>query len=555
MRILSVSPFHDSSVVIVNDGKIEYFCKEERLTRHKRDWLPIKSLIEAFNRAKGQIDIVVICSPTGDDEHNKYLEHVIKKYTDAKVIRFCDHHHLAHASLAFYDSGFDKSLVVVVDRAGAKFNDSIREGESVFIAEYPNKFTPVYKSYWAFNIGSDYDFDNFELISEITNQWPQCEVQCSGTLNTVKVYESATTLIGQHPLENGKTMGLAAYGKDLPFKSLFDADNNPISQFFSHYKDLEYAYPCFLKDHSKQTLPKDKIVPQDNYQFYADYAYQVQKQTQESLLKLIKRKVEETGIDKVCITGGYALNVVANEYFVKNLPNVEFFFEPISDDTGNSIGSAFYIYRNETRDTSIKPLDNLFFNHVPHDYEIEGVSANETDIANLLSQGKVVAVYNSQAEAGPRALGNRSILFDPSNAQSKKIINKVKNREWYRPFAGSVLKSDVREYFETHGLTESPFMTVSFQVKEEKKNVIPGIVHVDGSCRIQTVDESIPHFHNVLTEFKKITGVSVLLNTSFNLAGEALVETPEDAVNTFNRSSIDILWFPEKGKMLVKDKK
>jgi carbamoyltransferase len=555
MRILSVSPFHDSSVVIINDGKIEYFCKEERLTRSKRDWLPIKSLIEAFSRAEGQIDLVVICSPTGDDEHNKYLEHVIKKYTDAKVIRFCEHHHLAHASLAFYDSGFDKALVVVIDRAGAKFNNSIREGESIFIAEYPNKFTPVYKSYWAFNTGSDYDFDNAELISEITKAWPQCEVQCSGTLNTAKVYESATTLIGQHPLENGKTMGLAAYGVDRPFKSLFGADNNPIGSLFSHYKDFDYAYPCFLKDHLTKNLPKGKIVPPDDYQFYADYAYQVQKQTQESLLKLIKRKVEETGIDKVCITGGYGLNVVANEYFVKSLPNVEFFFEPISDDTGNSIGSALYVYRNETRDMSVRPLSNLFFNHVPHEYQLDGISANEADIATLLSQGKIVAVYNGQAEAGPRALGNRSILFDPRNTESKRIINKVKNREWYRPFAGSVLKNDVQEYFETHGLTKSPFMTVSFQVTEQKKNIIPGIVHVDGSCRIQTVDELIPHFYNLLTEFKKITGVSVLLNTSFNLAGEALVETPEDAIETFNRSNIDVLWFPEKGKMLVKDKK
>lgn len=555
MRILSVSPFHDSSVVIINDGKIEYFCKEERLTRSKRDWLPIKSLMEAFNRAEGQIDLVVICSPTGDDEHNKYLEHVIKKYTTAKVIRFCEHHHLAHASLAFYDSGFDKALVVVIDRAGAKFNNSIREGESVFVAEYPNKFTPVYKSYWAFNTGSDYDFDNFELISEITKAWPQCEVQCSGTLNTAKVYESATTLIGQHPLENGKTMGLAAYGIDRPFKALFDTDNNPKGSLFSHYKDFDYAYPCFLKEHLNKNLPKGKNVPQDDYQFYADYAYQVQKQTQESLLKLIKRKVEETGIDKVCITGGYGLNVVANEYFVKNLPGVKFFFEPISDDTGNSIGSALYVYRNETRDTSIRPLTSLFFNHIPHEYHVDGISANEADIATLLSQGKIVAVYNGQAEAGPRALGNRSILFDPRNIESKKIINKVKNREWYRPFAGSVLKNDVQEYFETHGLTESPFMTVSFQVTEEKKNIIPGIVHVDGSCRIQTVDELIPHFYNLLTEFKKITGVPVLLNTSFNLAGEALVETPMNAIDTFNRSGIDVLWFPEKGKILVKDKK
>jgi carbamoyltransferase len=551
MRVLGITPFHDSSVAIINNGEIEYFCKEERLSKEKRAANPFLSLTEAFKAAKGDIDLVVICSPTRTDVFNNYLEKFVQKFTEAPVVRFCDHHHLAHASLAFYDSGFEKSLVVVIDRSGAKF-DNLREGESVFIAEYPHNFTPIYKSYWLQSLGPEVDDKNLETLEKITEEWNKCELVMSSTCNITKVYETATILIGQYPLENGKTMGLAAYGKDKPYVKFFNY-GIPNPNLFHHFWDGQ-TEPVILKDHIGKNIPYEGDVPQDDYQFYADHAYQVQKQTQEAALDLIKRKVEETGIKKVCVTGGYGLNVVANEYFIKHLPDVEFFFEPIADDTGNSIGSAMFVYRNETNDTTIKKIKDLFYNHVPHNFEVEGgIKVNTFDIANYLSNGKTVAVYNGQAEAGPRALGNRSILFDPRNPNAKSIVNGIKKREWYRPFAGSVLKEDVQEYFETHGLVESPFMTVSFQVKDSMKDVIPGIVHVDGSCRIQTVDDKINHFYQVLLDFKKITGISVLLNTSFNLAGKALVETPEDALRTFNNSDIDILWFPEKKVALIKE--
>ena len=160
-----------------------------------------------------------------------------------------------------------------------------------------------------------------------------------------------------------------------------------------------------------------------------------------------------------------------------------------------------------------------------------------------------MAVFNGQAEVGPRSLGNRSILFDARNPKAKDIVNRIKHREWYRPFACSVLKEDFGKYFETYGLNESPNMTVSFPVKS---NLIPGVTHVDGSCRIQTVDQTIPHFCNLLKEFRKLTEVSVVLNTSFNLAGDPLVENPEDAIKVFNQSEIDVLWFPEKRMAMIK---
>ena len=293
-------------------------------------------------------------------------------------------------------------------------------------------------------------------------------------------------------------------------------------------------------------------VPQDNYSLYADFAFQVQKQTQEEVLKLIKKYINKTKIKSVCVTGGYGLNVVTNEYLVKNLPDVKFYFEPLADDTGNSIGAAMFIYRSKTQDKKIKSLKDTFFNNVNPKIKIKGQSVTDEKIAKHLSEGKTVAVFNGKAEAGPRSLGNRSILFDPRNLKAKEIVNNIKCREWYRPFAASVLLEHTKDYFETHNIKASPFMTVSFQVKKNKKSKIPGVVHVDGSCRIQTVDKTIPHYYNLLKKFNKITGVPVLLNTSFNIAGDPLVETVEDAMDTFNKTAIDILWFPEIKKMIQK---
>jgi len=546
MRVLGVSPMHDSSVAIVHNGQIEYFSKEERLTRKKRDASPYLSIDNALKYSKGKIDYAVISSPTKDDILNTQLEIYIKKKLNLKTIRLCDHHHLSHASLAFYNSGFDKSLTVVIDRNGSKF-DRLRESESIFICDYPNNFKPIYKSYWLEKLGIYEDNLNYEKIKEITKDWPDCEVVADSTMNITKVYESATTLIGQDALENGKTMGLAAYGKEQSFKSLF-ANDVPDTNLFVSY--IDYNQQAILKDHLQKQI---KEVPNTNYEFYANYAFQVQKQTQQQVLKLVKKYVEKTGIKKVCLTGGYGLNVVTNEYLIKNLPEVKFYFEPMADDTGNSIGAAMFVYRNETKDIKKYPLKHTFFNHIKENIDIlQGEEVTTKEIANYLNQSKIVAVYHGQAEAGPRALGNRSILFDPRNPKAKDIVNKIKNREWYRPFAGSVLKEDMKNYFETHHIESSPFMTMSFQVKESKKNIIPGVVHVDNSCRIQSVDVDIPHFYNLLKEFKSITNVSVLLNTSFNMAGEALVESLEDAINTFNKTKIDILWFPELRKMIKK---
>jgi len=548
MRVLGISPMHDSSVAIINDGHLEFFCKEERLTREKRAPSPLLSIDKALKNAKGLIDFVVISSPTKNDPLNKFLESYLFKKTKTKIVRLCDDHHLSHASLAFYNSGFNKALTIVIDRNGSYF-DRLRESESIFICDYPNHFKPIYKSFWLERMGTVEDQLNIDKIVELKTfkNLNDCEIVADSTMNITRVYESATTLIGQHPMENGKTMGLAAYGKNKKFKSLF-VDGVPNTNLFMNSSGIEDE-PVIYKEYIHNQV---KEVPKINYHLYADFAFQVQKQTQEEVLKLVKKYVKKTKIKSVCVTGGYGLNVVTNEYLIKNLPDVDFYFEPLADDTGNSIGAAMFVYRSETKDNKLYPLKHTFFNNIHHKIDIEGKKVTPKKIAKYLSESKTVAVFNGQAEAGPRALGNRSILFDPRNLKAKEIVNNIKKREWYRPCAGSILIEHMKDYFETGHIKSSPFMTISFQVKKNKKSLIPGVIHVDQSCRIQTVDKDIPHYHNLLNEFYKITNIPILLNTSFNIVGEPLVETVDDAIDTFNKTDIDILWFPEIKQMIKK---
>lgn len=174
-------------------------------------------------------------------------------------------------------------------------------------------------------------------------------------------------------------------------------------------------------------------------------------------------------------------------------------------------------------------------------------------IATFLSEKKIVAIFQGRAEAGPRALGNRSMLYTPNDENGRDHINKIKGRELFRPLAASILYEHVHEWFDTLGVDEAPFMTFSFQVKPEKSSLIQPVIHVDGSCRIQTVKrEQNLHYHNLISAFYSITKIPLLLNTSFNLAGEPIVETVFDAMKTFEQSKIDILYFPEIEAAIIK---
>lgn len=513
MRILGISPFHDSSVCIIKDGKVELFLKEERLTRLKRDMYPWKSINKVLEKYKDKIDRVVVASPF-NSEYNEFLFQYLIKSFNTEVMDMSGNHHIQHASLAFYNSGFEEALVFVVDRNGSFYEDVGYEAESVFLASYPNEFKPLYKTFAK-----------------------------DEQLGIVKVYESATTLIGQHPLENGKTMGLAAYGSDKDSLVLFDQEGMPKDRLFDRVKVNNFGHNNAVVLKNKKHLITS-IVSENNYKDYAEYAHLVQAQTQNQMVKLIEEFVEKTKIKKVCITGGYGLNVVANNFYLENFPDVEFFFEPLADDSGNSIGAAMFIYRELTKDTKINKIKNTFFHgeNYPVDFNFNNTSYE--NIANLLIEGKTIGVYGGLAEAGPRALGNRSILFDPRIVNGKEIVNKIKNREWYRPFGAVMLEEDFLKNFYTNNQTKNEFMTVSFKIKEGFEKIIPAVSHIDNTCRIQTVSSG--HIYELLKVFKEKTGIGILLNTSLNRAGEPLLDTPKQALDMVENTNLDHIWFYEK---------
>jgi carbamoyltransferase len=548
VQTLGVSFAHDSGTCLYKDGKILSFYKEERLSRKKRDRNPYLSLIKTLENMEGEIDSLALCPvlPTDYSTVFSILSKYGHEHQKMKIFDLHQSHHLQHASLAFYNSGFEQANVIVVDRNGSEMFGA-RESETIFEASYPAKFNPIYKSFWIYENYSQMLLKHWSLENSV-------EVDAKSLFGIVKVYESATTLIGQGALENGKIMGLSAYGdKTKKFPDFFVNNTNiPNDFYFSHTNGIDGEYQSIYEDFYHLL---DKDFSEKNYQDYADLSWQVQKQTQSAVAHLVKKAISKNKIKNIVISGGYGLNVVSNQFLIKSFPDVNFYFEPIADDSGNCIGGAMLAYRSESEDKRIRGINTTFFHGQRYSLKhIVGKKTSLPDIAKMIVDNKSVAIYNGLAEAGPRSLGNRSILFNAMNKNAKKIINVVKKREWYRPFALSVLKQDAEKYFEMIGLDESKFMTISFDALSETKKLFPGVVHVDGSCRIQTVDEEDGILFYILSEIKKISGHGVVLNTSFNLAGQPLVETPENALEVLNNSDLDAVWFAESSSLVFNKK-
>jgi carbamoyltransferase len=448
-------------------------------------------------------------------------------------------HHLAHAYSAFACSPFDDGVIMIVDGVGSYRSDVTepfpesdaatplaRESESYY--KFSGKTIECLKKVWM-------EPDRGFLSDEFYN------MPGLGAL-----YSRASTYIFGDWNKCGELMGLAPYGRREQVRPLMDIANNDLTV---PRWSAEFNQP-YVTDTGKkwETSP--------SMRHWEDLAWRVQDDTEKVLLARANWLRETTGATNLCIAGGVALNCVANGRVAREAGFENVWIQPAAGDDGIAIGCAYYGYLEILKQRRSFVMDHSY---VGRSYSEETVRAatqrsmvriqttavQSADIcaetAKLLADQKVIGWFQGRSEFGPRALGNRSLIADPRKAEMKDILNsRVKHRQPFRPFAPIVLEERAKDIFE--GEEDSPFMLIAKSVRPEWRDKIPAIVHVDGTARVQTVLEATnPALYRLLKEFEALTGVPVLINTSFNIKGEPIVETPRDAMRCFLTTGIDHL--------------
>jgi len=526
MWILSFNITHDASVTLLKDGEVVFHVQEERITHKKYDSSPLHSL----KKVKEYTDIIDICAYTFlHFEQNKGSVKTYYKYITQilgisikNMVNLSQDHHLLHAACGFAHSGFDDATVLVMDGGGANLSPSLVEVESIFTFSKPQTFYTIYQKYSG-----------------------------EGFIGAGQVYAAVTAHLGWDPIQCGKTMGLFSYGKENPNVKKMITERGGVTTLFKKETVDNDAISFELRKYSELKSISNE-----------DLAYRLQKDFEEYVLNFVLKSIELTGNKNIVWTGGCALNCVANFNLRKKLPkDVNLYVEPISGDCGISLGAAYFCEMGREggglkKNKSISTLylgENLKYNYTLNESETEK-EITPKEVAQLIVDGNIVAIAQGRSESGPRALGNRSILFDPRNPKGKDIVNIVKGRESFRPFAGTVLFEKVHEWFDMSGLDESPNMMYTVDVLFPEK--IPAITHVDGTCRIQTLrKEQNQNYYDLISEFDSLTDVPILFNTSFNKAGDTIVDTIEDALVTLRTSKIEYLYLPEINKLIyIKNK-
>jgi carbamoyltransferase len=567
--IFSMNIAHDASVCYLVDGKVKWMIEEERLSHRKHDSYPLLSLLygNAFISKDSLIAYTTIEIPMEKKMVDDSID--ICLLVASKVMRknkykcksFQNQHHLSHASIGFYNSGFEEAAVVVVDGAGAIIGGG-HEVESIYKASYPCNFELLHQRYAPVFIETEEQVEN-------------------PTTGIGMAYAAASEYIGFNYTASGKTMGLAPYGKDNPNIKPFVINGEVNEELFVRVSNgvlidyYEYIYPegkidlyklyndgvkrCsrdendIVRSGPALTAPDQVEDPRIKFSVNCDLAYRMQKDFESYMIDLIKKAVELTGCKNIVLTGGCALNCVANYEYLKYLPEGgKLFVEPICYDAGLSAGQAMLEWRQHTQSKEIYPLKSLYLGiERQHDIPESAYDTTLSEVVDVIENGNPVGIFQGRSEQGPRALGNRSLLFDPRNPNAQLIMNKKKGRELWRPFAASVLLDHVHDWFDMRGLDESPFMMFAVNAHEKVWDKIPGVLHVDKTCRIQTVSrEQNKNYYDLIEEFYKRTGIPMLLNTSFNLGGDTICETVDDVIETLQRSELEYTYFPNQKKML-----
>lgn len=516
--------YQDISATLIKDGKVLFAIEEERLNRIKFSpgQLPELAISECLKQANitiRDIDIIASHGSTWGEEYaQKLSNYFLFTFGYCPKLEFI-HHHDAHSASAYFASGFDEAMIISIDASG--------DGVSTQLSIGRNNSMELFKRYYRPNsLGIFYSiFTQFCGFRRDSDEYKLMGLSAYGDKNK---YDLSHVLL----FDKGELYLNEKYIKSIP-----NGGSQPTRQEMAFSDEL-------LNEFGSKRL---KTEPFDKR--YKDIAAGVQKQLEITIVEMVKYFYRETGIRKICFAGGVALNCLVNQK-IMNLDFIDdIYVQPASSDAGISLGAAMYVAaKNEF---SIEPIQSALLGMEFSNEEIEktlleiGVEYSKIDnpaqkAAELVSNNKVIGWFQGRMEFGPRALGARSILANPAMPDVKNIINsKIKYRESYRPFCPSVIEEESKKYFIGKS-TVSPFMNITFDVKEEMKAVIPGIVHADGTARIQTVSaKNQPLYHDFLIELKNLTGHPVVVNTSFNTSNEPIVATPSDAIATFYRSGLD----------------
>jgi len=562
MWILSFNIHHDASITLIKDDEIVLHLEEERLSHIKNDKFPLQSLY----LVKEYTNVIDHCCFTHLWDYNTdpsvYVKY-IGNMCGIEVLNYSvasPHHHL-HALCAYKHSNFDDATIVVIDGAGADY-DYGKENETIFEIKKGSGLKILQQSIFGFP-GDKIKSKENKPIPDYVNK--------NKIIGSGMIYSAVTEWLGWGSLECGKTMGLAPYGMDdKNIKTMLSKSGGLIDVCgVISYHNIEDV-GVILKGYdyieaSGTHWCSDDIKILSGYADYGDeelekrrrnLAYKIQNEYEDYLINLCKKALSLSNSKNLILSGGCALNCVANYKLLKSLPeDINLFVEPLSGDCGVSLGAAFELSEKVNPNSKLK-YDNIYLGqNLTYDYvllnnEFEYETTPEY-VANLLVGGNIVAIAQGRSEVGPRALGNRSILFDPRVSNGKDIVNRVKRREYFRPFAGTVLFEYTHEWFDMDRLEESPYMMYAVNVLPEQQEKIPSITHVDGTCRIQTLKrEHNKNYYDLISEFYKLTGVPILFNTSFNLAGDTMVENINDAFKTMRNSEIEYMYLPEINKLI-----
>lgn len=551
MNILGISCYyHDSAASLLKDGRIIAAASEERFNRHKSSSdFPVHAInfcLQAGDITAYDLDYVAfyekpylkfsrvisnhirtypfslknfLCTMPLWLQDRLILPLVLKRELGFKGETVFIKHHLSHAASAFLVSPFRNAAILTADGVGEWATATLGFGKENDIKILKEIYFP----------------DSLGLF-----------------------YTALTTYLGFKALEGeGIVMGLAGYGQPVYVDKLKqtirikpDGSFTLDQRFFGFFNEGSKMYTSrFIKTFGRERRPQEELT-----QRHCDMAASLQRLTEEILIRMVNNIYQETKIDKLCLAGGLFLNCVANHKIMENSPFSEVFIQPAAGDSGGALGAASYLYHGLLGNPRDHVMEDAYLGpqfsanqirKILISKELNFKELNEEalvkEIAEKIRCNKIVGWFQGKMEFGPRALGNRSLLANPCHCGMKDMLNsKVKNRESFRPYAPAVLEERVNDFFIAKQF--SPFMLLAATVKEDKKKIIPAVTHVDGTARVQIVHRKTnPRFWKLIKEFENITGIPMVINTSFNLKGEPMVCSPQDALNDFLKSEMDVL--------------